>query len=749
MKQVFSKLFTLLISTFLFSLICFSTEILLDKNAKNIEIEDFVKSYTLILKEKNYEKLLSLFDDNNPEFKKQETKRWKALFKQIDLSEIKVESFIIENSGDEAEIILSHKTEVPMMNLYISHYINEVYKIARINENWLLSDYVVFKELYDTDHLNIKVRLLPEANELKVSSEILLKNEPQNRGKYFFKLDEDFQIENVSSEGQDVEFKKLGYVLFITINDYSKDKNVKFIIDYSGKVIEKNNQYVTEGFSIIREENYWYPKRDNEDYATGTMEISVPKGVHTISDTGTLGKTIKENETETFVWEIKEPTNTFGFLASKDWELKEADIKNQRILLYLMKDTRLDSNRLIKKAEDILIFYNDIFGQTKERTFSFVEGPFSFNRPNYIPFDETIMAHEISHNWWLGAFSADSMQNLWLCEGFAEYSDVLYMEMKYGKKALEELLSRNLIAYLNIINTQGDQPLIDILYGSIVYNKGSYILNNLRYVVGDEIFFKILKHYTKKYFNQDVNYKSFQSASEDIYGQKLDWFFDQWLAKSGMPEFELKYQIQPKNDRRSEVEIKIIQKRDQYTMPIDIKFLSKSRGVRKRFWISNKEKTKSFTEKLDFVPDEVCFESEIVVPTGGIFKFVEVYSQGAELLYEKRNYSEAIQKFKHALQIKSDDLVVKRELTKAYLENNDYSNFIREADYLINRKYKEYEYDQRRWIYLFYGNYYDLKNMREKAIEMYKKVIEIERGDEHPQKMAMVYIKKPYKRQLK
>jgi len=747
MKKVFSKIFALLFISF--SLVCFSKEILSDGNLKNMEIEDFVKFYELALKEKNYEKLLDLFDDRNPEFKKKETDRWKVLFKKLDLDTLKVESFIIENNDYEGEIILSHKTDVPFNNLLIAVYINEVYKLSRIKEKWHLSDYVVFKESYGTVQRNLQVKLLPKTNELRVSAELLLKKEPQNRGKYFFKLDEDFQIEKVSSESGDVEIKKLGYVLFLKQKNYSEDKNVKFQIDYSGKVTERNNQYVKEEFTIIREENFWYPKRDGEDYSTGRLEIIAPKGVQTISDTGILTKTIRDNGTETFIWEIKDLTNSFGFLASKNWKINQVEVKNQKVSLYLMKDTKLDVKKLVKKAEEILIFYNYIFGQTRERMFAFVEGPFSHTRPNYIPFDESIMAHEISHNWWLGAFSADYATNLWLCEGFATYSDELYNEMKYGEKAIEEMIFYNLIKYLNTLKKQEDQPLNDILYGSIVYNKGAYVLHNLRYVVGDEIFFKILKRYTQKYFNQNVNYKSFQSVAEEIYGQELDWFFNQWLTKPGIPEFELKYRIHPKKGRKSVIEITIIQRRDLFTMPVDIKFFTKNKSAHKRFWITDKEKTKSFLEKLDFITEEVCFESDIAIPTRAIFEFAEVFSQGAELLYGQKKYSEAIEKFKQALQIKPDDLVVRRELAKAYLENGDYSNFEREANYLINRKYEEYEYDQRRWIYLFYGNYYDLKGMREKAIEMYKKVLEIIKGDEHPQNMAKIYLKKSYKKEFK
>ena len=748
MKKIFTKLFLSFIGLILVVSSCLSTEILSTANVETQEINDFIKSYTSTLTEENYEKLLHLFDGSNPKFKNQETEKWKTLFKQIDLSSLKVESLIIEINNHEAEIILSHKTDIPLMNLIIAHYINEVYMITKIEGKWLLSDYVVFKELYDTVERNLKVKVFPETNELKISAELLLQNKPENEGKYFFKLDEDFQIDEVSSEDYGIEFKKLGYVLFLRrIND-PENNYFHFKIDYSGKITEKNNQYIKEEFCIIRDENFWYPKRDWEDYAMGSLEVTVPQGFQAISDTGKLNRTILDKGIETFIWEMEEPAEFIGFLASRNWEINHVKVKNQEVSLYLERDTRLDVDKLVEKAEEILVLYNNFFGPTKERNFAFVEGPFSHTRPNYTPFDESILAHELSHNWWLGAFSSDSMKNLWLSEGFATYSDILYKEWKYGKKALEEMLYRNLIAYLNAVEEQQDQPLVDIMYGSIVYNKGAYVLHSLRRVVGDEAFFKILKYYTRKYFNQNVSYRSFQSATEEVYGQDLSWFFDQWLKKTGIPEVELKYQIKPDKAGKSEVEVKIIQRRNLYTMPLDIQFLSETKSTHRRYWITNEDEVKSFTVNLDFSPDKVCFMYDSAVPTIKIFEFQKSFNEGVKLLYEQKKYPEAIEKFKDALQIRPDDLVAKRELAMAYLENEDDLNFEKVVSSLINKKYEEYEYDQRRWAYLYYGNYYDLKNLREKALEMYKRVLEIEKGDSHPQKKAQQYIKTPYKKRI-
>ena len=748
MKILFTNFLLSLMGLILVVSSCFSLEIFSTVNIETNEIDDFVESYRATLVEKNYEKLFELYDGSNPEFRKQETEKWKALFKQVDLNSLKIESVLIENNKQEAEIILSHKTDIPLMNLIIAHYINEVYKITKVGGKWLLSDYVVFKELYDTVERNLKVKVFPETNELKISAELLLQNKPENEGKYFFKLDEDFQIDEVSSEDYSIEFKKLGYVLFLRrIND-PENNYFHFKIDYSGTINEKNNQYIKEGFCIIRDENFWYPKRDWEDYAKGILEVTVPQGFQAISDTGKLNRTILNKGIVTFIWEMEKPAEFIGFLASRNWEINHVEVKNQEVSLYLMRDTRLDVDKLVAKAEEILVFYNESFGPTKERNFAFVEGPFSHTRPNYTPFDESILAHELSHNWWLSAFSSDSMKNLWLSEGFATYSDILYKEWKYGKKALEEMLYRNLTAYLNAVEEQRDQPLVDIMYGSIVYNKGAYVLHSLRRVVGDEAFFKILKYYTRKYFDQDVSYKSFKHAAEEVYDQDLSWFFDQWLKKTGIPEIELKYQIMPDKAGKSDVEFKIIQKRNLYTMPIDIQFVSKTESNQRRYWITNKDEVVTIEEKLNYVPDKVCFVFESDVPATGIFEFYNAFNQGVQLLYKDKKYPEAIEKFKDALQIRPDDLVAKRELAMAYLENEDDLNFEKVVSSLINKKYEEYEYDQRRWAYLYYGNYYDLKSMREKALEMYKRVLEIEKGDSHPQKMAQQYIKTPYKKRI-
>jgi len=728
--------------SFLIFNLCLAKEILGKRRLITEEIESFVNSYQEALRENDYEKLLSFFNDDNPEFKKQETEKWKALFGMVDISTLKVEYFIIGNNEKEAEIILSHKTKVPLFNLIISHYINEVYKIRKIKEKWYLSNYTVFKDLYDITHYNLKVNLLPELSKLKVSAVVLLKKEPRNKGKYFLKLDEDFQIDKVTCKGLDVEFKKTGYILFLREKNRSVDKNIEFTIDYSGKVIEKNNQYVKEEFSIIRWENFWYPKRDTEDYATGIVEITVPKGIQTICDTGTISKTIRGNETDTFIWDVKEPTNSFGFLASNNWEINQVEINNQKISLYLLKNTKLNIQKMVEKANEILNFYNETFGPTKKRKFAFVEAPFSFTRPNYIPFDENIMAHEIAHNWWLGGFSAECEKNLWLCEGFAEYSGIFFTEAKYGKKALKEELFHELISYINIIISEGDQPLIKALYSQLVYKKGAYVLHNLRYIIGDKVFLKTLQHYVKKYFNQDVNYKSFQSAVEEIYGQKLDWFFEQWLMRKGLPEFELKYEIEHHGNNKCQIEGEIIQKQNPFTMPIDIRFVSDKKSITERIWITDKEKSKKFTLNLDFVPYEIILDPEMGIPRYTLFN--KSLAEGIKL-FEEKKCTDAVEKLMIALNLKPNNVLAKRILMEVYFEMEDYINFEKEANYLINREYKEYEHDPRRWAYLLYGKFYDLNNERKKAIEMYKKVLEIERGDEYPLRAAKKYLESSYK----
>ena len=111
-------------------------------------------------------------------------------------------------------------------------------------------------------------------------------------------------------------------------------------------------------------------------------------------------------------------------------------------------------------------------------------------------------------------------------------------------------------------------PRRDIPAGQQV--KGAAVLNMLRYVVGDENFFKILNQFSKDNTWKSVNTDDFRKAVETVTGKNLEYFFIQWIESSGTPEFKLEYTVY-RVQKGFRVMGKIAQDLDTFRMPVDLK----------------------------------------------------------------------------------------------------------------------------------------------------------------------------------
>ncbi len=152
---------------------------------------------------------------------------------------------------------------------------------------------------------------------------------------------------------------------------------------------------------------------------------------------------------------------------------------------------------------------------------------------------ETTSAHELSHHWWGNSVSIGSWHDVWLKEGFASYSEALWWEHLYGSYGLQEYMT---VSHGDAYDVEGSVYRDDLtdptqIITSIVYGKGSWVLHMLRHVVGDETFFQILQHVYDSYAYGNYVTEEFQDACEQISGQGLDWFFQEWVYDVWHPEY--------------------------------------------------------------------------------------------------------------------------------------------------------------------------------------------------------------------
>ena len=165
-----------------------------------------------------------------------------------------------------------------------------------------------------------------------------------------------------------------------------------------------------------------------------------------------------------------------------------------------------------------------------------------------------IIAHELFHQWFGDLVTTESWSNLTLNEAFANYSEYLWNAHHYG----EDQAALKLVAEREGYFAEAEQkqePLIRFQYGDAEemfdahsYNKGGLVLHLLRRHLGDAAFFKGLNLYLTRHAFQSVEAHDLRLAFEQVSGQDLNWFFNQWFFAKGHPELDIEVDYsQPDN----------------------------------------------------------------------------------------------------------------------------------------------------------------------------------------------------------
>ena len=223
---------------------------------------------------------------------------------------------------------------------------------------------------------------------------------------------------------------------------------------------------------------------------------------------------------------------------------------------------------------------------------------------------ESIISHELFHHWFGDLVTCESWSNIPLNESFATYGQYLWDEHKYGRMEADNNIDGDLRAYLNQkgkhhtnlirFNYSNREDMFDV----VSYQKGGRVLHMLRKYVGDEAFFKSLQVYLTKNKFKNVEIHNLRLAFEEVTGEDLNWFFNQWFLGSGHPKLNVSYHFDA--DRKN-VDITIEQKQDSsfniFKLPVAIDIYSNGKVKREQIVLEKKKETFSFESenKIDLV----------------------------------------------------------------------------------------------------------------------------------------------------
>ncbi len=186
------------------------------------------------------------------------------------------------------------------------------------------------------------------------------------------------------------------------------------------------------------------------------------------------------------------------------------------------------------------------------------------------PNADSIVAHELAHQWFGDLLTCRDWSNLWLNEGFASYFDPLFTELDEGPDAFAIAMAGNLQSYLGS-DRQYRRPIVEARYNDpwqmfdgVTYSKGSCVLHALRGLVGDDAWWRGIQLYVARNKDRVVVTDDFRKAMEEASGRDLAWFFDQWVFHGGHPELTARWRYED-DDKTVRLKVEQTQAVDETT----------------------------------------------------------------------------------------------------------------------------------------------------------------------------------------
>ncbi|MBC8165595.1 MAG: hypothetical protein H7Y20_06960 [Bryobacteraceae bacterium] len=247
-------------------------------------------------------------------------------------------------------------------------------------------------------------------------------------------------------------------------------------------------------------------------------------------------------------------------------------------------------------------------------------------------FTELLYAHETAHQWWGNLVTSPHYQDDWLMEALANYSALMVLEKRKGRRALESVLDeyrQNLLR-----KTEGDRNVDSagpIVWGirlnssqgasawrTIVYEKGAWIIHMLRERLGDERFLKALGEVTRRKRYDSVSAEEFRSILSEFLppktdDPKLDNFFDTWVRDTGIPSLKMTWNVQgkaPKVKLRGTITQSDVGDDFSASVPVDVQLPGKRAY---RHWVRTSSESTSFSIDLAQTPLKVMLDSSNAV----------------------------------------------------------------------------------------------------------------------------------------
>ncbi|HEY9628426.1 MAG TPA: M1 family metallopeptidase [Coleofasciculaceae cyanobacterium] len=391
------------------------------------------------------------------------------------------------------------------------------------------------------------------------------------------------QIESVQIAGTPQNFDYDGEQLQVRLKDATEaGKPITLAIAYQVEqpqrgiyFIAPNADYPQKPFQVWtqgedEDSRYWFPCFDYPGQLnTSEIQVQVPRAFLAISN-GELVETREVGDTKIYRWLQQQVHPTYLMtLAVGDFAELQDQWQGKPVTYYVEKGREADAQRTMGKTPQMIEFFSQAFGYAypypkyaQVCVADFIFGGME-NTSTTLLMDrcllderaaidnrssETLVAHELAHQWFGDLVVIKHWSHAWIKEGMATYSEVLWIDQEYGAEeaAYYRLgIARN---YLTEDSTRYRRPIVTHVYREAIelydrhlYEKGGCVYHMVRSELGDELFFKAIHTFVQDNAHKTVETIDLLRAIEKATGRNLQFLFDQYVFQGGHPDYKVAY----------------------------------------------------------------------------------------------------------------------------------------------------------------------------------------------------------------
>ncbi len=641
------------------------------------------------------------------------------------------------------------------------------------------------------DDYQISVELTPHAHKLSAHATVKF-TALEDLNIATFNLHNDLRITKVTdATGKLLTAERLTQDSSVRVplaTTLAKNSSTTLTFDYEGILDSPDDSpvqglklaYVGDDTSYLLYAGDWFPVNNyGINRFTATMNVTVPSHMIVIgSGKETVGsptppKKVADaspltTKTYTFVWDKPSFPGTIVAGSFQEFKSDEAGLD---LHVFFKPNHQNMGAQYAETAVKEFTYYVTLYGTPPSTTLRVVELPDDTLPSAWAPemaciagraitekVNYRLLANTIAHQWWGVSVSPASLDDWWLSDGFARYSEARYVEQAAGTLGLEETvkdMSVGALAYDTVpLSSAGKLDLFSPEFQSLVTDKGAMILHMLRWVEGDQKYDQTMRTFATEYAGKSASLEDFKAIAEKNYGDQLTWFFSQWLDSTGAPEFKVKYTVyRLGNTRQSEkakstedkapgfrVVGQITQDLDLFRMPVDLRIDTDGKTEEKRLEVVGTDS--AFTVETFGKPRRISIDPDNRVLKNSSDIKLRASIQRGQALTQQGDLAGALLEFNKALENNKNSSLAHYRIAEVFFQQRNY-----QASANAYRECLNGDGDPRWtevWSHVQLGKIFDVTGQRERASNEYRQALQTNDNTQGAMDEARKYLQSPF-----